>query len=1372
MTTGRRGPARNEATKGDRVFAGWGSWVARFRWPVLAVALAAVIGGGSWGLGVFGQLSEGGYNDPNGESTRAGQIVQQTVGAQGGDLVAIYTPANGTIDDAALGKRIRARLAELPKSAVASTASYWQQKSAQYAAKNKSSAVAVITLIGSDDAARLKSYRQIDGDFAVPGATVELAGSTVLSDASSARSTSDLGTAEMISLPITLALLVFLFGSVVAASLPVLVGGASVLGSLGILHAVASHHQVNSFAVNVASLLGLGMAIDYGLFTVGRFREEQAQGRTPAEAVRRTVGTAGRTVVFSATLLMIALAGLLLFPQEFLKSLAYGGLAAVALAATLSLTLLPALLAILGPRVDKLPVRLPRRADPGPAGSSWSRLADLVLRRPVLVAVPILAGLLVLAAPIAGVHFGETDERMLPAGDPARVALETLKADYPQFAGNAVQIVLRGAQDTGAFAAAARRVPGIAEIGAAQRTDAGIIFTAKLSSDDPYSASARDAVDGIRALPLPAGAQLLVGGATARNLDSLHATAAKLPLMVAMLAGATLLLMFLAFGSLVLPIKAVVMSALSLSATFGVLVWIFEDGHGAGLLDVTPAPLEVGIVVLMAAVVFGLSTDYEVFLLSRMVEARVRGASSAEAVKTGLARTGRVISAAAVLLIVVTGAFAISSVTTMRFVGVGMIVALLLDATVVRLLLVPAVLGLLGDAAWWAPGPLRRLQQRAGLAEHAGEETAAAEAAASGRHAAPDDTAVLTGIVGYAPFLPEGPIALPAGPSASDPAFGSTAFGSAAFGFEPFGFEAADSVAFGSPAEGVVDAGFVAVGEVLGRDEAPGQALPGGHDKPSWARPSGAVPALPAPAAPFALPAGPADETEVFPVYPGETAGLNTVRIQLASDPEFAEPAGSATAPGEPPTVTPVSAASSSAAALFAVAEFGPTELPAGAGEAGAEEELPVYDGRTAGLDTLRIPLPGDPAETAAQEELPVYDGQTAGLDTLRILLPAGDADAPAEPETDAQRVAAGPATRDDPDLPAGDRPVEELPAFIAADPLIPFEAGADSYAALFPELFGGGEAPGDPVPAWSPAPDPFGYRHPEPAADERYVVPTLADQTGEIRVGTAAWTPVTEPDAAPSPPPAFAEAALDLQAEPGFRPLAGPDLRSFAEPDFRPFAEPDRRPADLSTATDAWRRTPAEPPPARPADLAGYVERPAPADLASHPERPAPAGASGHAELPDTPSGAATPTGRPTDLGSYAYGRPVGRRPEDGAGPAKASLPGEATLGWRPPELGRREVRPADLGQYSQASQRPASDDRSRRPGGPVSGPHHHPSRPERPGASPEESARPAHLGDHLPQVRRPASLADHLPPGRSGRDGDDADPTRDLFEHGETRT
>jgi len=724
------------------VFAAWGSWVARFRWPLLVCTVVAVAAAGIWGLGVFGQLTEGGYNDPGSESTRAAEVVRDELGAQGGDVVVIYTPTSGGIDDAGLGQRVQDSLAALPSSAVTAVASYWPDKLPQYRSADSSRAVAVLTLAGDDDGEKLEAYREISDDLSVEGATTRLAGAAPLSDASSTLSTEDLAFAEAVSLPIVLILLLFIFGSLVAASLPVLVGGCAVLGSLGVLHAIAYGTDVNSFAVNVASLLGLGMAIDYGLFMVGRFREEQGFGRTPAEAVTRTVATAGRTVVFSATLLMIALAGLLLFPQGFLKSLAYGGLAAVALAAILSLTLLPALLAVLGPRVDKLPIRLPARRKDRPVGTGWARLAGAVLRHPVLIALPILAGLLVLAAPIAGVRFGENDERILPAGNPERQAIETLKADFPALSSAGIQVVLRGtrgaapAAETGtAFAAEVEKVPGIAAVTPVGTGGVALVFTATPAGTDPFSDAARQAVDDIRGLPAPDGTEVLVGGTTARNVDSLSATAGQLPLMVGLLVGATLVLMFLAFGSILLPVKAVLLSTLSLCATFGILIWIFQDGHGADLLQVTPAPPEVGIVVLMAAVVFGLSTDYEVFLLSRMVEARTRGASTAEAVTTGLARTGRVISAAAILLIVVTGAFALSSVTTMRFIGVGMILALLLDATVVRILLVPAVLKLMGDAAWWAPGPLRRLQQRAGLAEYEDEELF--PTVSVGRHAAP-----------------------------------------------------------------------------------------------------------------------------------------------------------------------------------------------------------------------------------------------------------------------------------------------------------------------------------------------------------------------------------------------------------------------------------------------------------------------------------------------------------------------------------------------------------------------------------------------------------------------------------------------------------
>ncbi len=916
------------------MFAAWGRGVARFRWPVFAVTLAAVVAAGVWGLGVFGQLTEGGYNDPGSESTRAAEVVGEALGAQGGDVVVIYTPTGGAIDDAVLAQRVENRLSALPRDAVTASTSYWETKAPQYVSADRRSAVAVLTLAGNGDAEKLESYREITDRLDVAGASTQLAGAAALSDASATRSTRDLAIAEAISLPIVLILLLLIFGSLVAAALPVIVGGAAVLGSLGVLHAVASGHDVNSFAVNVASLLGLGMAIDYGLFMVGRFREEQSYGRTPTEAVIRTVATAGRTVLFSATLLMIALAGLLLFPQGFLKSLAYGGLAAVALAALLSLTLLPALLAILGPRVDKLPIRLPRRRSGRPAGTGWAALADVVLRRPVLIALPIIAGLLVLAAPIRGVQFGEADERVLPAAEPARQAIETLKADFPALSSSGIQVVLRGgAAGAEAFAAALAEVPGVAEVTPAGAADDVTVFTATPRDGDPFGEPARETVRDIRALKPPAGAELLVGGTTARNVDSLEATADRLPLMIVLLAGATLLLMFLAFGSVLLPVKAVVMSALSLAATFGILVWIFQDGHGAGLLDITPAPPEVGIVVLMAAVVFGLSTDYEVFLLSRMVEARTRGATTAEAVTTGLARTGRVISAAALLLIVVTGAFALSSITTMRFVGVGMIIALVLDATVVRMLLVPAVLGLMGDAAWWAPGPLRRLQEKAGLAEYEDEELF--PTVSVGRHAAPEEAVARSASA-----------ARPRHASADEPAA---------------------TPAWAEPARefpAAVPAGS-------------GTALPGSPAAvPSTAALSASTPAAPAPEPSAGV--APAAAVASAPVPPAAEGGQAS-EVAPTSPAAGAAPVSPATPGGSAPTTTPTSPAPVTASASVPVSAAGPD--PAAAGVPTGERATVRAPG---GEQTAIRAATGQQAEirstSGEQAAVPAADGEQAAV--------------------------------------------------------------------------------------------------------------------------------------------------------------------------------------------------------------------------------------------------------------------------------------------------------------------------------------------------------------------------------------------------------
>ncbi|MEV4311530.1 MMPL family transporter [Actinocrispum sp. NPDC049592] len=683
------------------VFNKWGAVAYRRRWTVLITVLVLAVAGGLWGLGVFDRMKQGGYYDDSSPSATATRIAEQALGQRQPDVVVVYDA--GSVDTPAVAQKVQAVIAALPGDTVTHKTSYWDSHSPVLADASKRYGLVTLTLAG-DESTRLGNYAKVKDLLNVDGVPHQVAGATAMAYTIGAESKSDLTTAEAISMPVVLVLLLLIFGSVVAALLPVLVGGLAIAGSLGVLNALSYAVDVNNFAVNVATLLGLGLAIDYGLFAVGRFREELAAGRSSAEAVRRTVATAGRTIAFSATLLVIALAGLLVFPLPFLQSMAYGGMSAVAIAALVSLTLLPALLGILGPRVDKLSLPWRRAGDPRWLG----RIGSAVMRKPLAFALPIVAVLVVLAVPFGSLHFGAVTEKQLPPGDPTRQAVEMIGTNFPALSNNGADVIVPGPD----YLARVQAVPGVAQATVVGTKDNVTVVHAALVGD-PVSDTAQHAISGLRAL----GPEVQVGGFTAQVMDGNQAIVDNMPLMIAILVGATLLLMFLAFGSVLLPIKAVVMSALSLSATYGVLVFVFQLGHGAGLLNITPEPLQAGMFVLIGAVVFGLSTDYETFLLSRMIEARHTGMSTPDAVRTGLVRTGRMISAAALLLIVVTGAFAMSGLSMMRFVGVGMIAALILDATVVRMLLVPAVLRLLGNAAWWAPGPLKRLQQRAGIGE-------------------------------------------------------------------------------------------------------------------------------------------------------------------------------------------------------------------------------------------------------------------------------------------------------------------------------------------------------------------------------------------------------------------------------------------------------------------------------------------------------------------------------------------------------------------------------------------------------------------------------------------------------------------------------
>jgi trehalose monomycolate/heme transporter len=702
------------------MFARWGALVVRARRLVLIVGVLLAVLSGSYGVGVFGAMSQGGYEDPGSEAVQAFSIMQSDPATATADVVAVYTAPEGErADSEQFAGAVTAALYSLPEHAVTSVTTYWHTQAPFLISDDGRSALALITLAGEGSGDKQAVLADVEDTLDVDGVETTITGAAPIEAAISDQTKRDLFLAEGIALPIVMFLLIVIFGGVVAASLPVLIGVLTVSTALGILRLIANVTEVNEFAVNVAGLLGLGMAIDYGLFIVSRFREERAAGVASHDAVRNTMATAGRTVAFSALLLVVALSTLLLFPQSFLNSLAYGGMTAVALAAVVALTALPAMLAVMGHRIDAWQISWFRNRGKDRT-RFWTRLAHGVMRRPVLVSVPILAVLVLLISPFLNTTFGSPDERVLPEGDPARVAIEDLTTEFPAVGGDNIQVVLHngdspGELDDAAVAAVADEVTSLPEVTAVDRTspaEASVVVLEARYHGEAAGSQARDAVAAIRDINPPDGLDLLVGGATAVDMDSLDAITDQLPLMAVILVGATFILLFLAFGSVVLPVKAAIMAAVSLSATFGVLTWIFVDGHGAGLLNVTPQPMEIGVIVLMAAVIFGLSTDYEVFLLSRIVEARSQGADTETAIRTGMVRSGRVITAAALLLIVVTGAFALSGVQMMRFIGIGMIFALALDATVIRMLLVPSLLKLMGRANWWAPGPLRRVQRR------------------------------------------------------------------------------------------------------------------------------------------------------------------------------------------------------------------------------------------------------------------------------------------------------------------------------------------------------------------------------------------------------------------------------------------------------------------------------------------------------------------------------------------------------------------------------------------------------------------------------------------------------------------------------------
>jgi trehalose monomycolate/heme transporter len=718
------------------IFDRWGRTVYRRRRLILVIALLVAGLGALWGTSIFAKVqTAGGFNAPNSQSQHEANLATQTFGRDAGDVVVLYSSPTLTTASPAFRSAVTSTLAALPRNKAESYASYWSTGSRQFVSASGHQAYAVIELSGSSDTARQGSYDAIKADLSAPGLLTQVGGVVPTDETIDQQTTASITRAEGLSFPILLILLLVIFGSLTAASLPLAIGALGILGSFTALRLLTLVTGVSVFSLNITTILGLGLGIDYGLFLVTRFREELHKPGTVEDAVARTVATAGRTVLVSGVTVAIVLSSLMLFPETILRSIGYGGVATVLVDMLAALSVLPALLAVLGPKVNSLRIRRSVRRPPAAeASGGWYRLAHNVMRRPLLYAVPIVVLLLGLGSPFLHVVWGGVDATALPASAAPRLVTEALNADFPGNPTAPIEAIIQfpgpvsgSAARTAGIASYASRLDHVPGVTAAQLTGVrGDVARIDLSyGPGPYTPQARAIAASVRDVAAPDGATVQVGGQTAALADELSSIGHTLPWMALAVVIATFLLLFLAFGSLILPLEAIAANVLSLSAMYGVVTWIFGDGHLSGLLGFTSnGTISPTIPVLMFAIMFGLSMDYEVFLLSRIRESYDRTGDNTAAIASGLQRTGGVITSAALLLIIVIGMFSLSSITFIKLLGVGMIVALVLDATLVRLLLVPATMRLLGNANWWAPAPLRRFYARYGFREDDGPDPA------------------------------------------------------------------------------------------------------------------------------------------------------------------------------------------------------------------------------------------------------------------------------------------------------------------------------------------------------------------------------------------------------------------------------------------------------------------------------------------------------------------------------------------------------------------------------------------------------------------------------------------------------------------------
>jgi RND superfamily putative drug exporter len=696
------------------MFEKLGHSLVKHRKGAVVLFIVGILVAGVVGSMAFSRLDTAGYSDPNSDSYKVYEYLTDELELSDPSVVVVVDSGSTDVTDPSVTEKGLALEKKISQEVgVSKTISYWSS-GGEATLKSSDGKAAYILVYGQDDAFSPASQelgtffiKNYDGPY--DGLTLYAGGVSVVGSAITKKISDDLKVAELISIPLTFILLAFVFGALAASAMPLIVGVAAILGAFFILYLFTLFTNVSIYALNLTTGMGLGLGIDYALLMVNRFREELHRGKNVDDSIVATMGSAGKTVFYSGLTVLVTLLSLTFFPLPFLKSFGYAGVSVVALAVVGAILGLPPILALMGSKIDKGVVR--RSAITPKEDGRWAQTARLVMRRPVAAVVVSLVILGVMAAPITNIKFSQGDSRMLPADNTAAIATALQAERFPGQTGNPIEIIIRNGSDNldeiNAYSAKLREVSGIVAVLPASviGNDVRVVAYQEMLPRTPESQAL---IHDVRSVEAPAGT--LVGGVAADYTDSQDGIARTLPWALAWIIFSVLVLIFVFTGSIILPIKAVLLNFMSLGATMGVLTWVFIDGHLQWLVGsfTVTGTLDTSIVILIAVMVFGLSMDYELFLLSRIREEHLAGKSNIESVAVGLQRSARIITAAALILAVVFAAFVTSGVTSIKTMGFGVALAVLLDATIVRGLLVPALMRLLGERNWWAPKWMQR----------------------------------------------------------------------------------------------------------------------------------------------------------------------------------------------------------------------------------------------------------------------------------------------------------------------------------------------------------------------------------------------------------------------------------------------------------------------------------------------------------------------------------------------------------------------------------------------------------------------------------------------------------------------------------------